>query len=188
MLSKIYLDFYDMKMVNNILLKTLGILLFAAVIITAGLGFQKPAKTVQVDNQIYEVLESNSWLGKELPIIDYIDIGEQLKTCNWLVLFYHYDCPDCINAIAELENVVLEDADLNIAIIEVPPYGSPVKTNCFYGRLMDVKKWFITTPVLVLMEDGKAMQIWEQELPDWSGVLDNIYAETKGNSLLAERR
>lgn len=47
----------------------------------------------------YEVLEPETWVGKELPILDNIDIGERLKKGAWLILFYHHDCPDCARAI-----------------------------------------------------------------------------------------
>ena len=43
----------------------------------------------------YEVLEPETWIGKELPILEYIDIADQLKKGTWLILFYHHDCPDC---------------------------------------------------------------------------------------------
>jgi len=46
----------------------------------------------------YEVLEPQTWVGKELPILDYMDIGDKLSNGNWLVLFYHHDCPDCAEA------------------------------------------------------------------------------------------
>ena len=177
------------------MLEVLSVLLIVAVIIVVGMGFKKPKQVIhapQVDSQDYELLEPEEWIGKELPILDYIDINDKLKTGNWLVLFYHYDCPGCQEAMAELEKLSpqarFEGLFFDIAIIEVPPYGNPIETNCLYGRLFDVKEWFITTPAIVLLKNGEVTQTWEQKLPDWGSVLDNIYAETKGKSLLAGRR
>lgn len=168
-----------MKIANKILLKALGILLIAVAIIVAGLGFQKPVQTVpttQIDNQIYEVLEPEGWVGKKLPIIDYIDIDEELKDGNWLVLFYHQDCPDCRKAVPELEKAVFEDVDFNIAIIEVPPYGSPIETNCFYSRLLEAKEWFITTPVVILLNNSIVSAVWEANVPNIKDVYFNFAA------------
>ncbi len=59
------------------------------------LGFNEPARV----SLRYEVLEPGEWAGKELPILEHIDIGDRLKAGNWLVLLYHYDCPGCAEAI-----------------------------------------------------------------------------------------
>jgi hypothetical protein len=51
----------------------------------------------------YEVLEPANWIDKELPILDYIDIGGPLMKGTWLVLLYHHDCPDCARAVPMYE-------------------------------------------------------------------------------------
>jgi len=132
------------------------------------LALNEPAKVTQS----YEVLEPNTWIGKPLPIIEYIDIGDKLKTGNWLVLFYHYDCHDCINAIEKLNNAKhqIQNENCNVVIIEIPPYGGQLKTPFVYGRLLNVKEWFITTPVMILLKDSKVKRTWQQELPDWSSL------------------
>jgi len=53
----------------------------------------------------YEVLEPGEWVGKKLPILEQIDIGERLRAGNWLVLLYHYDCPGCAEAIPMYEQM-----------------------------------------------------------------------------------
>ena len=190
-----------MKRINNILIKSLAVLLLIVVVIAAA-GIVASSNSASYDtiedksgpetSYAYEILEPETWVGKELPVIDYIDIGEQLKTGNWLVLFYHYDCPDCQKAITELEKIAANlsgnDDFPQIAIIDVPPYGPSLQTSCSIGRLPEVKEWFITTPAMVLLKSGKVAQSWEQELPDFGSILDNISTETREKSLFAERR
>ena len=53
----------------------------------------------------YEVLEPETWVGQELPILDYIDVRNQLRVGNWLVALYHHDCPDCARAIPMYEQM-----------------------------------------------------------------------------------
>ena len=141
---------------------------FAIGLITLGitasvLAFNKPA----VVTSYYEVLEPKTWVGKELPILEYIDIADSLKEGNWLVLLYHHDCPDCIETIPKYEQMARDLTSnkdfLKIAFIEVPPYGRPINQNspCTFGRLADIKEWFMETPVALLMVNGKVTTVWE---------------------------
>lgn len=129
----------------------------------------------------YEVLEPETWVGKELPILEYIDIGEQLKKGTWLILLYHYDCPDCAKAIPKYEqmarDLVGDDDFLRIALVEVPPYGrGPVSENspCCLGRLAGTKEWFVTTPAVALLTNGQVKQAWEEKAPDFDTILQNM--------------
>jgi len=154
---------------------------FAIGLITLGitasvLAFNKPA----VVTSSYEVLEPKTWVGKELPILEYIDVGEKLKEGNWLVLFYHYDCPDCIETIPKYEQLARDltsnEDFLKIAFIEVPPYGRPINQNspCTFGRLADVKEWFVTTPAVALLTNGRVKSAWEEKAPDFDTIIQKM--------------
>ncbi|NIT59612.1 MAG: hypothetical protein GWN00_26355 [Aliifodinibius sp.] len=143
-------------------------------ITTPILALNKPAKITAS----YEVLEPETWVAKKLPILEYIDIGKQLRKGNWLVLLYHHDCPDCAVAIPKYEQMASDFAGnedfLRIALIEVPPYAQgQISGNsaCVPGRLAAVKQWFVTTPAVALLTDGKVTSAWEAKAPD----LDEIY-------------
>ncbi len=136
--------------------------LILLVVTTSILAFNEPQKVTST----YEVLEPETWVGKELPILDYIDIGEQLREGNWLVLFYHHDCPDCQKAIVQYDrmahDIVGNNDFLRIAMIEVPPYGPGLLNRdslCSYGRLVDIKEWFVATPVIVVLKNNCVQQI-----------------------------
>ena len=127
----------------------------------------------------YEALEPDTWVGKKLPILDNIDIADILKTGNWLILLYHYDCPDCAKAIPVFEQMArdLEGNEdfMQIALIAVPPYGDgPVSENspCTLGKLNEVKEWFVTTPAVALLKDGKVSRAWEEKAPDFEQIID----------------
>ena len=129
----------------------------------------------------YELLEPSNWIGKELPILEHVDIAETLKKGTWLVLFYHYDCPDCDTAIPKYEQIACDMAGnedfLRIALIAVPPYGRcPVSGNspCALGRLTESKKWFVTTPAVTLLTDGLVKSAWEEKAPDLDTILKYI--------------
>jgi hypothetical protein len=153
------------------------------------LAFSKPAMITSS----YEVLEPETWVGKELPILEYIDIADTLRKGTWLILLYHYDCPDCARAIQKYEQLANEtfspqvhsggsmdsqnEPFIKFAFVEVPPYGQgPVSQNspCTLGRLAGTKEWFVTTPVVALLTDGKVKQAWEEKAPDFETILQNM--------------
>ena len=149
------------------------------------LGFNEPENTTSV----YEVLEPEEWVGKQLSIMKHIDIADHLARGRWLVLFYHYDCPDCVTAIrtykSEAEDLPRNEDFLKIAFIEVPPYRiSVVNANSKYaiGKLLNVKEWFITTPAVVLLESGTVRAIWEGKVPDLDAVFKSKNIETLNKS------
>ncbi len=41
------------------------------------------------------VLEPEKWVGKRFPLLNYIDIGEQLAAGEWTVVFFRSGCPNC---------------------------------------------------------------------------------------------
>ncbi len=126
----------------------------------------------------YEVLEPETWTGEELPVLDHIDIAERLRNGVWLLLFYHYDCPDCQQAVPQYEQMARDlagnDDFLQVALIEVPPYGhGPVAPDspCVLGRMDQSKEWFVTTPVVVLVSQRQVVSAWEGKAPGLDTVL-----------------
>ena len=129
----------------------------------------------------YEVLEPANWVGQELPILEHVDISGQLKEGNWLVMLYHYDCPDCAKAISEYEQMARDLAGnedfLRIALIEVPPYGlGSVSEDSPYtlGRIDESKEWFVTTPAVMLTSQSVVKAGWEGEAPEFDSVMQAL--------------
>lgn len=135
----------------------------------------------------YEVLEPETWVGKNLPILEHIDIADKIKTGNWLLLLYHHDCPDCQKAIIEIEQMARElegnEDFLRFALIAVPPYGKagerPVSGNspCVLGKLNKSKELFVMTPAIVLMTKSKVFKAWEEDMPGFEDILGSLAVE-----------
>jgi hypothetical protein len=156
----------------------------SAVVGVAILAVSTPILALNEPNVVtstYEVLEPEIWVGKKLPILQHIDIGEKLSKGNWLILLYHHDCPDCIKAIGKYKqmarNLAGNEDFLQIALIEIPPYGhAPIgqNTTCTLGRLGDTKEWFVTTPATALLSEGKVGSSWEGKAPDFDVIVQNL--------------
>ena len=66
---------------------------------------------------------------------------------------------------------------MRIALIAVPPYGrGNVRENspCKLGRLDKSKEWFVTTPAVALLADGKVTAAWEEKAPDFDEILQKF--------------
>ncbi len=115
------------------------------------------------------LLKPESWVGKRFPLLEHIDIGDQLVEGEWLVLLYHHDCPKCREAIPRYE-ALGRDSDpsrskMKVALDEAPPHAvsgtGPADHigTCFRGRLRSVRNWFVETPVAVRVGDGVVLEV-----------------------------
>lgn len=117
------------------------------------------------------VHEPDKWVGKPFPLAEHIDVGEELTRGRWTVVLYRLDCADCPAAIAEHEGRArprANDPDApRIALVEVDPPrrggrhlvgpGSP----CLLGRLSPDREWFVTTPAILTLHDGRVVKAHE---------------------------
>jgi len=129
----------------------------------------------------YEVLEPETWVGKELPILEHIDIADQLKQGTWLVVLYQYDCPHCREAIPKYERMAHDlsgtQDSLQVALVAMPPYARATLTDhevCALGHLSHRKQWFVATPAIALMKEGVVNAAWEGQAPDPGAVLGQL--------------
>jgi len=168
------------------LLSLLAVVFLIATALTGRRLLTDPGEPRSSPAPAYEILEPEGWVGKELPILEHIDIAEWIKSGNWLVLLYHHDCPGCDEAIPKYEQMARDLAGnedyLRIGLVSVPPYGQgPVRENspCVVGKLGEPKEWFLTTPAVALLTDGKVAAAWEGKAPTFDTILQKL-AE-KGN-------
>ncbi len=123
--------------------------------------------------------------GEEWSMLKHIDIAESLQSGIAVILFYHHDCPDCRDAIPlydQMSRQLPADSEglIQIAFIEIPPYGPqedtpiPPDTSCLTGRLDASKKWYITTPLIVVTIDGSVVKSWERQTPTLDEILDAV--------------
>lgn len=117
------------------------------------------------------VLKPDAWLGRRLPLFDYLDTGDTLESGNWLVLLYHHGCPDCQHALKQLSAIAASvgaDRSAHRAIVEVPPHtGFPAgyleEQQILKTRLTDIREWFVETPVVLILRDGFVLNVIERE-------------------------
>jgi hypothetical protein len=110
------------------------------------------------------VLEPDKWIGNDFPLTNFIDIGPRLLKGSWIIVLYHHDCPKCQAELQKYSDIALLPVNLNnnvqIAIVEVPPYGSAGSASDIvgeYGRLSASKQWIVTTPAVIRLESGRVI-------------------------------
>lgn len=111
----------------------------------------------------FVVLEPTTWLGKRLPLLPYIDIGDQLAQGEWIVLLHHTTCPLCRDIVSSYAQRASTPEGpgqgCKIAVIELPPYGpateSPASPTAWCsGRLSSEHEWFVELPVELHLTQG----------------------------------
>ena len=134
----------------------------------------------------YEVLEPSQWIGSTLPILEQIDIADQLRRGRWLVLLYHHDCPDCQALFPRYRRLAADLKEngslLRVALIEISPYGDEqllAGALCATGRLSDAKRWLVRTPVALGLVEGRVVRVFGDGRVDARDLLF-IVPETKG--------
>jgi len=145
---------------------------------TAGLVMHEPQKVTAA----FEVLEPQTWTSQTLPILPHVDIAERLKQGNWLIMLFHHDCPDCARALPEFqqiaENFVGNEDTLQLALIEIPPYGYDADVQnsaCLLGHMDASKKWLVVTPAVLLITHGRVHLAWEEGfMPTFDTVLAQV--------------
>lgn len=131
----------------------------------------------------YEVVKPAEWIGQtEWSMLKHIDIADSLKSNIVVVMLYSDTCETCHEAIPRYDQMAREMAGnedaIRFALIEIPPYASgkddivPGDTPCWQGRLDTSKKWYIQTPLVVLVVDGIVVKCWEGEAPQLNEILD----------------
>ena len=131
------------------------------------------------------LLLPEEWTGKRFPLFDQIDVGDRLAKGTWLVVLYHLDCGECLELIEQYQQSV-DGADghargAGVAFIDVPQSGAsgekPVldERDCLLGRLSESQEWFVSTPVLLTLQDGTVKEV------DETGNAEVILAVITGN-------
>jgi hypothetical protein len=115
------------------------------------------------------VLVPEAWIGRPLPLLKFIDIADQLASGDWLVLLYHHGCPECQRAMLQYDRLaddLARDGKLSrVALIEVPPYDPfsdrSIRRNsaCCRGRLGAARTWFVETPVVLSLNEGRVTSV-----------------------------
>lgn len=137
----------------------------------------------------YEVVRPSEWISpaqnhKEWSMLKHIDIADSLRKNLVIVVLYSTECDTCHKAIPLYDQMGRdmagnEDA-IRLAFIEIPPYAKdvedivPVGTPCLRGRLDSSKKWYIQTPLVVVLQDGVLVKFWEGQTPQLDEMLDAV--------------
>lgn len=116
-------------------------------------------------------------------MLNHTDIAEQLRKDVRIVLFYHYDCPDCAVAIplySEYSERLAADDQIKFAFVEGPPYAPqgkdpvPADTTALVGKLDQSRQWIFESPLIFLLKEGRMVKWWLVEYPDFDQLLQAI--------------
>jgi hypothetical protein len=131
------------------------------------------------------VLDPERWTGKPFPLLQHLEIGQQLSRSEWVVVFYHEDCSICRAELPEYEQLAARLAQQRgtprVALVRVPdaPGAAPRPTvwdsACVRCELDTSTEWFVRTPVAVRLNDGVVLGLTTvaEETVKWSSTVLN---------------
>ncbi len=138
-------------------------------IATAELG----TEFVGADGRKTVTLEPSKWAGKDFALTLHTDLHGKLKHGVWLVLLHTHTCSSCRESVRLYRELAIEfavnDKAPKIAMIELPPYDSeasepndndPVQ----YGKLDKSRAWKIKSPALLLIDEHKVQNVFDNSL------------------------
>lgn len=118
------------------------------------------------------ILDPAQWVGRSWPLMRYADVAPQLAKGDWIVLLYSYPCGHCFDTIREYAELAdhweRRGGPARVALLntsdEAPPEGQRIEeTAALQGKLDAPAQWFIASPTLVLMRDGRVVTTAEGE-------------------------
>ena len=115
---------------------------------------------IGADGRKMIVLEPETWIGKEFPLIPRFtqpEGAEILREGTWNVLLVQPGCSDCQEMIRDLE----EKKPDNVAIVVIPARGSEkALQTSFPTFVLDGRNdWFAETPCVVQLLEGVCIEI-----------------------------
>jgi hypothetical protein len=122
-----------------------------------------------IGNGRFVLLETKSWVGKPLPLLQHITMREDLAKGKWRVILYRHDCPNCRDDVANLiKPPPVKGGPARSAFVEMAPYAEGTKADILpaggafsRGRLSDGKDWIIETPVVLELDRGVVVSCQE---------------------------
>jgi hypothetical protein len=106
----------------------------------------------------FVLLEPETWVGKQLPLLNDLGEAQRLMAGEWTVLMHNYGCADCERVRPRYENRL--DQGEKVLLVETPPFSGPSPgVQHGYARLPDDREWFVQTPVEIVIRDGVVMSV-----------------------------
>lgn len=116
------------------------------------------------------LLEPNKWIGRIFPLLNQIDIGDDLRRGQWIVLLHRRDCGQCAAVRPEFELLAETRGHRGpqVTFVEIPEAigtrqsSAASDTNgVIVGSLYSDYEWFVETPVVLVLDNGTV--IWALE-------------------------
>jgi hypothetical protein len=115
------------------------------------------------------LLVPEHWVGKRFPLLEYIEIQEDLGAGDWVVVLYRANCEKCRLAIPRYRelahNFVRAKDSRRVALIalaaeaSMPVAAEPRDAACELGRVSNSAGWIVATPMEIWLHAGIVSKI-----------------------------
>jgi hypothetical protein len=114
---------------------------------------------VGIDNHKTIVLEQDKWIGKEFPLVRYLDksAAGKIVSGDQNVIISRFDCEECRQFVEKIH-----DQDRYIFIM-IPSENVALFSLSSYYMLPNDREWWMETPVVLQLEAGIVRNIIRRE-------------------------
>ena len=154
------------RKIQTTALPTLSYMDGVGVAVVVGLALMIGSRTVfalATDNTP-QIADPNSWLNQRLPLMDELTGGDELSKGPWVLLFYHYNCTECLKVLPrylECGEASYKTAhQCQLAFVSIPPLApesqDPLKGSSGLQHFALPAKylWLGVTPTAIVLQDG----------------------------------
>ena len=109
----------------------------------------------------YVIADPTAWLGRPFPFLEYLDVGNDLRSGEKTVIFYRPDCPKCDSLLRKIGRAEARGALKETVLVCVArgPDSDQSRSWSRIGRLPESHKWVIDTPMVVEIRDGLVVSV-----------------------------
>ena len=128
---------------------------------------------IGADGKKTVILDAEKWIGMDFPLMEHIDVKKELGQGIWLVLLHTHTCSACRECVLQYSGLALElsrqEGTPKIAMLELPPYDTEeavkgLEDSAIHGKLDKSLKWQIKSPILVLVDNRKVQNVFDNPL------------------------
>ena len=116
------------------------------------------------------VLVPEKWIGENFPLLNHTDIGARLRRGSWFVVLHKEDCDQCAELLQDYREYGCEvfgmNRDYPVALLGLDAGVTGERRDptgdLLTGTLDHSKRWFVRTPTVLLLDEGKVVDVRQE--------------------------
>lgn len=145
-----------------------GFVIATVIVASASYGVLRRPPVLAVDgsaarNATAIALAPPNWVGHTLPLLEWIECGDVLRSGTWILVFHRPDCPSCRAVrreyMAYLSVNPLADLGVRVGFLDISSRANRTRPIATVEALRDFEmkagpEWLLATPAAIVLRNG----------------------------------